>query len=403
MHPGKRHAFIVGCRWVVVDRSRVASFHPTTILALTSRHRDQQDVVGDGLHFTTEGLAAGVHERCKRVVDVQEDDEVFQLHNAVAVEVGTWGHVRAQVVEVAVGRGVVVGVARIQTTFEQAKPVVLGGRCVEVERARVNAAHARFVVACAVVEGGRGVVVARTRICATRTRHEVTFSRVSGVGVVVARTGGQTTSARGKFTTAVVLVGEGVEVAGPFNHTTRHCLDARSIVVGGRGVEVDGVGVGAPQHFVEVADAVLIVVQAHAVAIESVIRELAEPAIDGVFVVVAGVFVQTTHARFVIARIVVHVGRRVVVARQRGGAPKVFTARIDRCLGVVVVRLGVRATHAAFEFARPSDGCFGVEVARAWNHAALAACEFARAVLEVHFRVVVACHGVGTPGTRQDR
>ena len=189
-----------------------------------------------------------------------------------------------------------------------------------------------------IVVGGFRVVVARLRVGTTSHFKEVTdavsvrifqalpitvvtelwentFTSDSGIRVVVASRGAQTADAAFKVTAAIIHVGIRVVVARVSIGTSLHNGDARTIVLRGVGVKVDGVGVITTQHFKGVANAVSVkVAQAVSIAIVSRFRVFTFPGVDGVLVVVARRGSQTSHARIELTGSIVHVGCHVVVA-----------------------------------------------------------------------------------------
>ena len=149
-------------------------------------------------------------------------------------------------------------------------------------------------------------------VSTARAGGEVTFSGINGVGLVVAGPRDQTACARiGRSSTSKL---KRVVVAGTFHHATWHRFDACSVVVGRVVVVVDGQRVCATRNFIEVAHAVAVVVQTNAVAVKACEGEFTGAAVDRIGVVVARLLIQAAHARFKVARSVVHVGLRVKVA-----------------------------------------------------------------------------------------
>ena len=177
---------------------------------------------------------------------------------------------------------------------------------------------------------------------------------------------------------------------------TFHDSFTRSVVVGGKRIVVERFCVGAAFHLVEVANPVGVVVQARAIAVIARNDIDTSAVVQGGGVVVAGVFVQASHAREIFAAPVVGVGLRVVVARRQGGAAREHTRPVDGGVRIVVVRTFFSATHAAREVAEGRDGGFWIVVARALQDASSAGVEVATSVVEVRQRVVVAGLGVCT-------
>ena len=126
---------------------------------------------------------------------------------------------------------------------------------------------------------------------------ENTLTGDSGIRVVVASRRAQTADAAFKVTAAIIHVGIRVVVARVCIGTSLHNGDARTIVLRGVGVKVDGVGVVTTQHFKGVAYAVSVkVAQAVSVTIVSRFRVFTFPGVNRVFGVVARRGSQTTHA-----------------------------------------------------------------------------------------------------------
>ena len=268
--------------------------------------------------------------------------------------------------------GSFVGATKSDAREVVAASIVNGGVGVVVAAKWVGATCARVEVTRAIQFSGAFVVVAGVRIGATwdfkgiahaisvvvheanpvaivSSFWEFTCCRVDRRGVVVARRGAQATGTRGEFAAVVVDVGKGVVVACRGILTTLNGGNARTVVVGGIGVVIERIAVGASFDFVGVAHAVAVGVgQAISVTVVSRLREFAGPVVDdGGGVVVARTLVQAAawQARKEVTRPIVRVGVGVKVASPYDGATdNLARAVVEGGAGIEVGGSGVRAT-----------------------------------------------------------
>ena len=159
--------------------------------------------------------------------------------------------------------------------------IVDGRRRVVVASKGVGAPCTRVEVAAAIQLSGILIVVARCFVGATLDFKGVTHAiavgveeavaiavvsrvgkftrcRVDGLVVVVAGRRAQTPCTRSKLAAAVANIGIHVEIARCGVLASRHCSNARSIVVGRIAVKVQGGGIRAAVHFVCITHAIAV-------------------------------------------------------------------------------------------------------------------------------------------------
>ena len=192
-----------------------------------------------------------------------------------------------------VGVGIVVTGIGVRASFYDvnAGAVVLSGIGIVVQGLRIIATQhlegITYAVPVEVTQTDSVAIVACLRV--------VTFSWVNGIGIEVAGCWRQAPHARIKLTRAIVGVRSDVVVAGRIVGTTFHGQYTRSIVFCRFRIEVQGRLVGATGDFKLVAYAVSIgVFKTVAITIVTAFWVVAFPWQIGIWVVVAGGFVQAT-------------------------------------------------------------------------------------------------------------